>query len=179
MDLERFLNLLAAVFGAMGSIYTLKGVAALSPDLIERLSRTYWDLSSAQIDALTGQKADAIVGVVLVIIALVIAIANLALVPTGIRMFESRGLAIAVVAVLCGATYLALAFTGQAIHRHEKLARVRGQVFIFDSVGQFVLRSGAWHGPYELNTTALFTMSPHVATIAKQFSRTIVIARSF
>ena len=122
MDLDRFLNLLAAVFGAMGSIYTLKGVAALSPNLIERLSSTYWNFSSAQIDALTGQKADAMVGIVLVIIALVIAIANLAIVPTGIGMFERRGVAIAMVAVLSGASYLALAFAGQAVHRHERLA---------------------------------------------------------
>jgi hypothetical protein len=34
MDLERFLNLLAAVFGGVGSIYVLKALASLSPNLI-------------------------------------------------------------------------------------------------------------------------------------------------
>lgn len=122
MDLDRFLNLLAAVFGAMGSIYVLKGVAALSPNLIERLSRTYFSFSAAQIDALTAQKADAIVGIALVVIALAIAVVNSAAVPAGIPMFGRRTMGVALVAVLSGAAYLALAFAGAAIHRHEKLA---------------------------------------------------------
>jgi hypothetical protein len=56
MDLDGFLNLLASVFGAMGSIYVLKGIAALSPDLVERLSRSYWDFSAAQIDSLRKRR---------------------------------------------------------------------------------------------------------------------------
>lgn len=76
MNVNRFLDLLAAVLGAMGSIYVLKGIAALSPNLIERLSRSYWSFSAAQVDALTAQKADSIVGIALVLIALAIAVAN-------------------------------------------------------------------------------------------------------
>ncbi len=122
MNLDRFLNLLATVFGTMGSVYVLKSLVRLSPNLIERLSRTYYDFSSAQIEALAGQKADSIVGVVLVVIALVLAVVNLAVVPDGVRVFESRGIALALVAVIGGASYIALASIGSAIHKHQKLA---------------------------------------------------------
>jgi len=122
VDLDRFLNLLAAAFGTMGSVYVLKGIAALSPDLIERLSRSYWGFSAAQIDALCGQKADAIVGIALVLVALAITVVNLALVPTELRFVERRGVAIALVAILSGAAYIVLAFSGAAVQRHQKLA---------------------------------------------------------
>jgi len=122
VDVDKFLDLLAAVFGALGSIYVLKGVAALSPNLIERLSSTYFDFSSAQIDALTAQKADSIVGIVLVLIALAIAVVNSALVPQGMQMFERRAVGIALVFGLAGLAYIALAFSGDALQRHDKLA---------------------------------------------------------
>jgi len=122
MGLDRFLNLLAAVFGAMGSIYVLKGIAAQSPDLIGRQSGSYWGFNAAQIKALTAQKADAVVGIVLVIFALVIAIVNIALVPSDMHMFDRRAIGIALVAVLSGAVYITLAFSGAAIQRHEKVA---------------------------------------------------------
>jgi hypothetical protein len=54
-----------------------------------------------------------------------------------------------------------------------------GQVFIFDLLAVWVMVGDRGTALYELNTTALFTMSPHVATIAKQFSRTIAVERSF
>lgn len=88
MDLDRFLNLVATVFGGMGSIYVLKAIASLSPDLIACLSSTYIGFSSPQIDSLTTQKADNIVGIVLVVIALFIAVLNLAFVPSGVRFVE-------------------------------------------------------------------------------------------
>jgi hypothetical protein len=122
MDVDKFLDLLAAVFGALGSIYVLKGVAALSPNLIERLSSTYYDFSSAQIDALTAQKADSIVGIVLVLIALAIAVVNSAFVPQGMQMFERRAVGIALVVGLTGLAYIALTFSGDALQRHDKLA---------------------------------------------------------
>ena len=88
MELDRFLNLVATVFGGIGSIYVLKAIASLSPNLIERLSRTYVSFSAAQIDSLAAQKADSIVGIVLLLIALVIAVLNLAFVPPFVRLFD-------------------------------------------------------------------------------------------
>ena len=121
MDLDRFLGLVAAVFGALGSIYVLKGIAALSPNLIERMARSNWGFSVAQIDALTAQKADSMVGIVLIAVALAISVVTIAAVPEGIRLFEHRGLAVAVAAALAGTAYIALVFAGGAIHRHQRL----------------------------------------------------------
>jgi hypothetical protein len=58
----------------------------------------------------------------LVLIALVINVVNVAAVPPGIRVFESWAMGIALTAVLAGAAYLALTFSGAAVHRHQKLA---------------------------------------------------------
>jgi len=121
MDLDRFLNLLAALFGAMGSLYVLKGIAALSPNLIERLSRTYIDFSTVQIDVLAAQKADGIVGVILIIIALLIAIVNVAAVPMGVQLFNRRIIAIVMAVVLVTVIYVTLTFVGRAIQRNQKL----------------------------------------------------------
>jgi len=122
MDLDRFLNLLVAVFGAMGSLYVLKGLLALSPNPMERMVRTYVGFNLLQIDALAAQKADSIVGVVLVVIALVLAIVNIAVVPEGVRAIPSRGVALGVAAVLAGGMYVALVFIGGSIYKHQKRA---------------------------------------------------------
>ncbi len=136
MDLDRFLNLVAALFGAMGSLYTLKGVAALSPSLIERLSRSYWGFSSVQIEALTAQKADSIVGIVLVMIALTLAIITIAVVPPDIRFLERRATAITLAAVLAGVSYLALVLIGDAVAKHQRLAV--GRVIVAQEIGELL-----------------------------------------
>jgi len=119
MDLDRFLNLVATVFGGMGSIYVLKAIASLSPDLIARPSSTYIGFSSPQIDSLATQKADNIVGILLVVIALFIAVLNLAFVPSGVRFVE-WWMALALVAVLVGGVYISLFFVRDAIRRRQK-----------------------------------------------------------
>jgi len=126
MDLDRFLNLTAAVFGGMGSIYVLKALALLSPNIIERLSRTYVGFNIAQIDSIAAQKADSIVGMVLVALALVIAIVNFAFVPSSqpIRV-GNWGVSIALVGALAGVVYVSLFFVGDAIRRSEKRAVCR------------------------------------------------------
>jgi len=122
MDLDRFLNLLASIFGAMGSLYVLKGIAGLTPNLMERLSRTYWDFSTTHIDSLAAQKADSIVGMVLVVVAITMAVVSLAAVPPGIRAFGSRGLALALAASLAGVVYVSLVLIGGAIKSNQRLA---------------------------------------------------------
>jgi hypothetical protein len=87
-----------------------------------RLSQTYFGFGAAQIDALAGQKADSIVGMVLVVIAFLVGAVSLAVVPDGLKTFASRGAAVAAVAVLCGSSYLVLETIGSAIQKSERLA---------------------------------------------------------
>jgi hypothetical protein len=121
MELDRFLNLLATVFGGIGSIYVLKAIASLSPDLIARLSSTYVTFSLVQIDSLAKQKADSTIGIALLAFALLIAVVNSAFVPPSVR-FVDWCTAIALVAGLAIVAVVCLALVGRAIHRSQKRA---------------------------------------------------------
>ena len=122
MDLDRFLNLLSTLFGAMGSVYLLKGVLGLSPDVMARLASTHWGFSLPQVESLAAQKADSIAGVSLITVAFALAIVNIATVPQGLHVFQGRGLAVAVAAALAGLVFVAVTLIGNGIYRHEKLA---------------------------------------------------------
>jgi hypothetical protein len=121
VDLERFFNLVATVFGALGSIYVLKSIAFSSPELIAALSSTYIGFSSPQIDSLAKQKADNIVGIVLVVIALVITGFNLAFVPSAVPFVERRTCVVGLVFALAVVLYICLSFVSDVIRRREKL----------------------------------------------------------
>lgn len=122
MDLDKFLNLLATIFGALGAIYVMLSILAMSPELMLRQTETYWDFSVPQIEALASQKAENTVGFMFVGIAFVLAIITIAFVPDGVRVFESKWLALALAAVLSGGLYATMHFVSQGIYRHQKLA---------------------------------------------------------
>lgn len=122
MDLDKFLNLLATLLGALGSIYVMLSIMAMSPDLMLRQTQTSWDFNIPQIEALASQKAENVVGFVFVVIAFVLATITIAFVPDGVRIFESKWLALALAAVLAGGLYATLHFVSQGISRHQKLA---------------------------------------------------------
>lgn len=122
MDLDKFLNLLATIFGALGAIYVMLSILAMSPELMLRQTQTYWDFSTPQIEALASQKADNVAGFVFVVIAFVLAIITIAFVPDDLRVFESKWLALALAAVLAGGLYATLHFVSRGISRHQKLA---------------------------------------------------------
>jgi len=122
MDLDRFLNLLATIFGALGAVYVMLGILAMSPELMERQTHSYWDFSIPQIEVLANQKAENLAGFVFVVVAFVLAAATLAFVPDGVRVFESKAVALGLVAVLAGGLYVTLHFVSQGIYRHQKLA---------------------------------------------------------
>ena len=120
MDLDKFLNFIAAIFGALGSIYVMLGVLAMSPDLIEKQASSYWDFSIPQIESLSQQKADNIAGFVFVILAFVVAGITVVLVPEKVRLFESKAVALAVALVLAGTIYLLLYFISEGFYRYQK-----------------------------------------------------------
>jgi hypothetical protein len=120
MNRERFFNLLAAAFGALGSIYTLIGLP--SPELMAHLSVSKTDFNPEQITSLAAQKADSIVGMVLILMAFLVAAFNLAAVSDAKVIFKRRYTAIVLALAIVGASYFAGRLIGNAIQRHEKRA---------------------------------------------------------
>lgn len=94
MTLEQFLTLIATILGAVGSIYVLKSILRLTPDVIKRLSIHPYGHDPAQIDSLSAQKSESVVGTYLIIIALTIAILNAAFTPSFFVVSSSRFFAI-------------------------------------------------------------------------------------
>lgn len=89
---------------------------------MERLSRTYYSFSVPQISSLASQKADSIVGVVLIVTALILALVNIAFVPSDVKAFDRRGVALALAAALVAMVYIAIVPIGHGVYRHQKLA---------------------------------------------------------
>jgi hypothetical protein len=71
MELNKFLSLLAAFFGLIGSIFLAKGVLLQSPESILGLTSPHSRIGFApeQIASMAGQKADALVGIFLIFLA--------------------------------------------------------------------------------------------------------------
>lgn len=87
-----------------------------------RLSRTPYGFNAAQVNALASQKADSIIGVVLIAIALILALVNVGLVPSEVRVFARRDVALAAALALAAIVYLILVPIGHGVYRHQKLA---------------------------------------------------------
>lgn len=77
MSLDRVLSIIAVLLGVSGSILLGKGTLKLSARAIARMSQTYWGYNSLELRSLTSQKADFICGVLLIIIAFLVQLANL------------------------------------------------------------------------------------------------------
>jgi hypothetical protein len=120
MTLDRFLTLLATLLGGLGSVYVLRSLLGMTPDVMERLSRSYWDFSAPQIEALASQKADGVVGTTLVVGALLIAAVTIAFVPDGVRPFESKAVAVGLALAFTVIAGVILVLVGQGIQKQQK-----------------------------------------------------------
>lgn len=125
MDLDKFLNLLATIFGALGGIYVMLSIMAMSPELMFEQAKSWHDFSKPQLEALASQKAENIAGFVFIVFAFFLAIITIAFVPDGVRLFESRWLALALAAALTGVLYVTLHFISQGIYQHQRQAIFR------------------------------------------------------
>ena len=138
MDLDKFLNLTATIIGALGAIYVMFGIMSMSPDLMGRLSQSYWDFSVPQIEALAEQKADSIAGVTYVVIAFILTSVTIIFVPEGVRVFENKAIALALAAVLTGGLYITLHFVSKGIYRNQKISI--GRIFTAKYLGEIAKR---------------------------------------
>lgn len=120
MNLDKFINLLAAIFGTCGGIYVMHSIMVMSPELTVEQAKTYWGASTLQMEALAKQKAENIAGFVFVVIAFVLTIISIAFVPDGVRVFESKWLALSLAVMLAVGLYLTMRFVSQGVYRHQK-----------------------------------------------------------
>lgn len=122
MDLDKFLNLIATIFGTLGAVYVMYGILAMSPHLIAEQSNSYWDFSIPLIETLCQQKADNVAGFTFVIAAFFVGGATILFVPERVRFFESKPTAAVLAAVIAASLFIALHFVSDRIYKHERFS---------------------------------------------------------
>ena len=125
MTLEQFLSLVATIIGAVGSVYVLKSILKLTPQITERMSASVFEHNPEIIDSLSTQKAESVVGTGLILIALIIAVINSATTPSSIIVHPNRILAILFSVVISIVVYLLLLFVGSRVNSRHRLATAR------------------------------------------------------
>ncbi len=121
MNLDKFLNLLATIFGALGSMYVMVGIMNMSPDFMLRLATPYWDLSVPQIEALANQKAENLVGFGCVVVSFMLSSITIAFVPDGKLAFQSKWLPSVLAVVVAVVLYVIVECISGNISHREKL----------------------------------------------------------
>jgi hypothetical protein len=125
MFIDRFVNIISAVIGFAGAIFLLKGVLHLSPDLIAKLSQTYFDFSLVQLQNLSSQKADIVSGAFLVSLAFVIQILGLLLLREPFSVFEGYWFAALLAAAVSLLIVIVFIGINRGLTRHyEQQAKV-------------------------------------------------------
>ena len=125
MTLEQFISLVATIFGAVGSVYVLRSILKLTPQVTERISASVFGHNPETIDSLSTQKAESVVGTYLIMIALIIAVINSATTPSSIIVHPNRVLAIFIGVVLSLVVYLILLSVGSRVNSRHRLATAR------------------------------------------------------
>lgn len=113
MDLEQFLSILSVLLGALGSIYVLRNILHLTPDRIERISASIYGHNPNHIRSLSEQKAENLIGTVLIIIALIMNILNVIISPSYIIVFPNKLLAILIaILIVCVIYFVMIKISG-------------------------------------------------------------------
>lgn len=125
MTLEQFFNLVATIFGTIGSVYVLLSFLQLTPKMTERLAAGRYGHNTELIDSLSAQKAESVVGASLIVIALVIAIVNAVAMPSNIIIYQDRLYAIPISIILAVLTFLILRLARNIVDSHHRLETAR------------------------------------------------------
>lgn len=122
MTLDKFLNLAAIILGFIGTIFLLKGVLRMTPDVIGEIGQTRYDYSLPVLENLSVQKADTVTGFIVIVIAFsiqlvreVLSLGDIKLPINGIGSF----LAILIVCSVLFGTFLLINI---GLRAHNKLA---------------------------------------------------------
>ena len=69
MSRDRLITLFSSLLGIFGALFMAKGILGMSPDVMAKLSSTYIGFNQLDVENLASQKADLLVGLILVLIA--------------------------------------------------------------------------------------------------------------
>lgn len=138
MNLKEFIDLLFTVFGAIGSIYVLRSITRITPEVTEEISATKLGHNPDHIDSISEQKADGLVGNILIIMALIIAITNSALDFSKIQVFTNRIYAIVFVILISIIVYLIIIWIGKKIDKKHR--RKVAIIIISDQIDRMMER---------------------------------------
>lgn len=69
MQIDRLISIIAVIVGFAGSLFLLKGVLRLTPDIMAKLSQAYIGYNISMVKNVSYQKADIMSGATLVLIA--------------------------------------------------------------------------------------------------------------
>lgn len=120
MNCDRFLTLLATMVGVVGSLFLAKGAFGLTPDIMARLAETGWGFNGAQVSSLAAQKANAVCGVILVLLAFLINLVRLALVDEKTPCFGTKEIGFVMAGAATFILWVIFLFINHGIRDHQK-----------------------------------------------------------
>lgn len=144
MNNDRFVALLTTSLGLLGSLFMARGVLQMSPDIIVKLSGTYWGFNSHEIKSLASQRADLMAGIEILIIAFCIQLLNLSSKIEERPIFESlrQGLIVnfSMVFLFGFATLIVSSFHANQLEVKAKTILVQNEFSNFSKDGKITAR---------------------------------------
>lgn len=132
METQKLFSLLAASIGLVGALFLTKSVVILTPKIMLQLTSPYSRVGYApeQIASMAAQKADAVIGIVFVIIAFTIQVISLMFTSDDGVIINSRWLSIWI--VLAVVSSMTIAFTLFGFHLRTRYKFETGKIALYD-----------------------------------------------
>jgi len=89
MQIDRLVSIIAVIVGFAGSLFLLKGVLRLTPDIMAKLSQAYMGYNISMVKNVSSQKADIMSGAILVLIAFSLEAFRLILIREPFTVFDN------------------------------------------------------------------------------------------
>ena len=126
MNIEYVLNLISTITGFIGTYFMGKGILAITPDVMAKLSQTCVGYNPEQIKNIAAQKSDMLSGFALILIAFLVQL----LVQIFIRRFNI--IWTLMIAVICSVLILAIVFPLNSKYSEQQQLEVRKELVKYD-----------------------------------------------
>ena len=132
MEYSKFFSLLAAFIGFVGALFLSKSVIMLTPKIMVQLTspNARWDYAPEQIESMAAQKADAVVGIIFVLLAFAIHVFSIIFAPDSKKIFSSHWMSFWVVAAIV--SIITIGFTLYKSRLNTRYQVATGKIAIQD-----------------------------------------------